>query len=128
MKATKKISVVLAVYNEEAILKNSLKVIYDYISGINKYDWEVIIVNDGSKDNSGNIADQFAKNKKNVKVFHHLLNLNLGNALKTGFSNSTGDFVVTFDIDLSYSTDHIEKLLDTIEITQADIVLASPYM
>ena len=65
---------------------------------------------------------------KNVRVIHHTVNLNLGRALQTGFKNANGDIIVVLDIDLSYSEDHIEKLVDTQITTEADIVIASPYM
>jgi len=122
------VSLVIACYNEEAILAKSLESIDKYIHTQNKYEWELILVNDGSKDQTPQIINEFALNKEYVKVVHHLVNLNLGNALKSGFKKSKGDYVITFDVDLSYSLDHIEKLLDTIEQTQAEVVLASPYM
>jgi glycosyltransferase involved in cell wall biosynthesis len=122
------VSLVIACYNEEAILAKSLESIDTYLHSLDIYNWEFILVDDGSKDRTPQILDEFAKNKEYVKVIHHLINLNLGNALKTGFKNSTGDYVITFDVDLSYSLDHIEKLLVTIGQTQADLILASPYM
>ena len=64
----------------------------------------------------------------NVNVIHHPTNLNLGNALKTGFKNAKGDIIVVMDIDLSYSVDHIEKMVDKLVETSSDIVIASPYM
>jgi glycosyltransferase involved in cell wall biosynthesis len=54
--------------------------------------------------------------------------LNLGNALKTGFKNSKGNIIVVMDIDLSYSVDHIERMVDKLIETSSDIVIASPYM
>jgi glycosyltransferase involved in cell wall biosynthesis len=54
--------------------------------------------------------------------------LNLGNALKTGFKNAKGEIIVVMDIDLSYSNDHIEKMVDKLIETTSDIVIASPYM
>ncbi len=123
------VSILLPAYNESALLFKSIEKILSYLQGLNqKYRWEIIIINDGSKDNTGEIADEIAQKHSLIRVFHHPTNLNLGNALKTGFLNSHGEFVVTLDLDLSYSVDHIGKLLSTIETTHADIVLASPYM
>ena len=64
----------------------------------------------------------------NIRVIHHPTNLNLGNALKTGFKNSRGDIIVVMDIDLSYSVDHIERMVNELLKTSSDIVIASPYM
>jgi len=123
------ISVILPCYNEEAILRNNLKRIIKYLENkIGKYKWEILLINDGSKDKTGDIANEFEKNNSNIRVIHHPTNLNLGNALKTGFKNSKGDIIVVLDIDLSYSIDHIETMVDKLIETSSDIVIASPYM
>ena len=102
------VSLILPAYNESAILKNNLDIFCKYMSTLeNAYDWELLIINDGSSDDTGKIAEEIASNCSNVRVIHHIVNLNLGNALKTGFANSKGDYIVTMDIDLSYSVDHI---------------------
>ena len=93
-----------------------------------KYKWEIVIINDGSKDQTGKIADNFEIQYPNIRVIHHPTNLNLGNALKTGFKNAKGEIIVVMDIDLSYSNDHIEKMVDKLIETTSDIVIASPYM
>lgn len=123
------VSIVIAAYNEEALLEKNLNTIFNFMKSIeNRFDWEVILVNDGSKDNTGKIADEIAEKNKKFRVLHHKMNKYLGCALRTGFSECKGDFIITLDLDLSYSTDHIEKLLSKITETGADVVLASPYM
>ncbi len=123
------ISLVLPCYNEEAILEINLAAITTYLNSKNeKYQWEILMINDGSTDNTGIIADKIAKRDERIRVFHHPVNLNLGRALQTGFLNAKGDIIVVLDIDLSYSVDHIEKLVDTLITTMADVVIASPYM
>jgi glycosyltransferase involved in cell wall biosynthesis len=123
------VSIILPAYNEAALLDRNVIEVYNYINTLNhQYDWEIIIVNDGSADDTGKIADALCKKIPILHVYHHCVNLNLGNALITGFKNSRGDYIITLDIDLSYSVDHIEKLLNTITTTKADMVLASPYM
>ena len=61
-------------------------------------------------------------------MLHHPTNFGLGQAFKTGFAESRGDYVVTMDVDLSYAPDHIGAMLDKIVTTRAKLVLASPYM
>ncbi len=123
------VSIVIPGYNEEAIVVKNLTTICGYMAGFNKdYNWELIFVNDGSRDKTGLLADEFAKTSPNVRVIHHPVNLNLGNALKTGFAHAKGDYTITMDLDLSYDTYHIGKLLETLVSTKADIVVASPYM
>jgi len=123
------LSIILPCYNEEAILQNNIKTINDYLeSKKHKYRWEILIINDGSKDKTGTIADDLTKDISNIRVIHHPTNLNLGRALQTGFQNSKGDILVVMDIDLSYSVEHIELMVDKMLETSADIVIASPYM
>lgn len=123
------LSVVIPCYNEEAILSNNLNCIIQFLVSKNeKYSWEIVLVNDGSKDKTGIIADEFAGKFENVRVIHHPVNLNLGLAMQTGFKNSKGEIIIVLDIDLSYSVENIEKLSDKLIETSADIVVASPYM
>ena len=124
-----KVSIITPAYNEAEIIEENLGVLCTYMAELeDRYDWELIVVNDGSKDNTGPLADQFAKGREKVRVHHHIVNRNLGGALQTGFKLATGKYVVVLDIDLTYSEAHIEKLLTKIEETDADMVLASPYM
>ncbi len=123
------ISIVAPCYNEEAILQHNINTIATYLQEKNaKYEWEILIVNDGSKDKTGEIADGLAKQSGNIRVIHHPANLNLGNAMQTGFRNSKGDIIVVMDIYLSYSEAYIEQMVDKLIETSADIVIASPYM
>lgn len=123
------ISIILPCYNEEAILQENFTTIKNYLEERNsKYNWEIVIINDGSKDKTGEIAEQLSAGTDNIIVVHHLTNLNLGRALQTGFQNAKGDILVVLDIDLSYSTDHIDQLIEKLIETSADVVIASPYM
>ena len=123
------VSIVLAAYNEEGILAANLKQLHSYMQSLeDDYDWEIVLVNDGSTDGTAETADAFAKSHSRVRVFHHAINFGLGQSLQFGFGQCEGDFVVTLDIDLSYSPDHIGLLLARIRQSKAKIVLASPYM
>jgi glycosyltransferase involved in cell wall biosynthesis len=123
------ISVIVPCYNEQAILPINLTTIINYLdSKSDKYRWEIVIINDGSKDNTGEIADEFATKRPEIRVIHHPVNLNLGHALQTGFRNSKGDVLVVLDVDLSYSVEYIEVMVDKLKEAVADIVIASPYM
>lgn len=122
------VSIVVPVYNEAAILKKNIGIICDYMESLEDvYRWELIIVNDGSYDKSGDLAEECAECRGNVMVLHHIYNFRLGQALRYAFSRCSGDYVVVMDVDLSYSPDHIEKMLKKILETRAKIVIASPY-
>jgi glycosyltransferase involved in cell wall biosynthesis len=123
------ISIVAPCYNEEAILELNVNTIIDYMEKQGaKYQWEILIINDGSRDATGVIADGLAGKKEQVRVIHHPTNLNLGNAIQTGFRNSKGEIVVVMDIDLSYGVEYIGEMTDKLIETSADIVIASAYM
>jgi dolichol-phosphate mannosyltransferase len=123
------ISVILPVYNEEVLIEISLGILTGYINKTDgKYTWEILIVNDGSRDKTGIIADGLAKSNPLIRVIHHPINLNLGRALQTGFRNAHGDIIIVLDLDQSYSVDHIGRMIEKQIETDADIVIASPYM
>jgi glycosyltransferase involved in cell wall biosynthesis len=124
-----RVSVVTPAYNEALIIQSHLALLCDYMRSLeSQYDWEILVVNDGSRDESGQLAEQFAKVQPKVRVVHHRINQGLGQALRTAFDEARGDYIVVMDLDLSYSPDHIERLLDRIYTTGAGMVVASPYM
>lgn len=123
------VSLVLPAYNEAAVVQKNLGVLCDYMQSLeHKFDWEIIVVNDGSKDETSALARQFAAERRNIFVFDHVVNFGLGQALKFAFNQCRGEHIVTMDVDLSYSPDHIERLLDKLRETNAKIVIASPYV
>lgn len=123
------VSIIMPAHNEEAIIVQNLSIVCKYMRTLeSEYDWEIIIVNDGSTDNTAKLADEYAAARDNIHVFHHKENRLLGSALKTGFKHCSGDYIVTLDLDLSYSPDHIERMLSAIIETEAQVVIASPYM
>ncbi|MFX0197127.1 MAG: glycosyltransferase family 2 protein [Candidatus Hodarchaeota archaeon] len=123
------VSVVVPAYNEAPIVEKNLAKICEYLESLeDEYRWELIFVNDGSTDDTGELAEAFASTRDNVHVLHHIVNFQLGQALRFAFHNCRGDYVVTMDLDLSYSPDHIQMLLTKIRETKAKIVIASPYM
>jgi glycosyltransferase involved in cell wall biosynthesis len=123
------VSIVLPAFNEAAILEDNLAVLQEYLRSLeSRYRFEIIIVNDGSVDATPRIADDLAKRYANVRVFHHPTNFGLGQAFKTAFAQSRGAYVITMDIDLSYSPEHVGTLLEVISKDHAKLVLASPYM
>ncbi|MEZ4826768.1 MAG: glycosyltransferase family 2 protein [Bacteroidia bacterium] len=123
------VSIITPAYNESAIITKNLARLCEYMDSLSaRFDYEIVVVNDGSKDGTAELADNFAKDHPQVVVHHHNVNKNLGGAMKTGFEISNGEYVIVMDLDLSYSPDHIERLLTKLEETEADMVIASPYM
>lgn len=78
-------------------------------------DFEVIIVNDGSKDGTREIADEFAGRIPQVRAVHHEINRGYGGAVKTGFASATKDWVFFTDGDGQFDVNEIELLLEHVD-------------
>ena len=122
------VSVVVPAYNEATLLADTLSRLHAYLCTLDdSYRWEMVVVDDGSDDGTGALADEFAAAHARVTVVHHAENGGLGRAVQTVFRHCDADYIVMMDSDLSYSPDHIHPLLDTIIATGASVVVASPY-
>ncbi len=123
------LSVIVPVFNEQALLEQHLTRLVEYLESLeDEFRWEIVIVNDGSSDGSAQIIDKFAAERNNIIALHHPRNFGVGQALRFGFHNTHGDYVVTLDIDLSYDVRHIGDLARSVRDRHAKLVLASPYM
>ena len=123
------VTVVVPAYNEALKLMGSLTETYAYLGTLqDRYRFELLVVDDGSTDETGDIADVFAKTHPGVIVLKHKVNFRIGQALQFAFGQSKGQYVVTFDSDLSYSPEHIGRLLDALVEQHARVAVASPYM
>lgn len=123
-----KLSLIVPAYNESAIILRNIDEIERWM-GQNQPSvaYELIIVDDGSTDGMGALIDERAKTDPRLIALHHGRNRGRGRAIRTGFAGSRGDFVICLDADLSYSPDHIPRLLEPLQAGQADITLASAY-
>lgn len=106
----KNISVVLPAYNEEgniySVVTQAVGVLEDL-----KIEHEIIAVNDGSRDKTGEIADQLAKNFPQVRAIHHPKNRGYGGALTSGFKAAKNDLIFFMDADRQFDIGEITKLL-----------------
>lgn len=122
------VTLVLPVYNEAELLCENLAEILAHLETLkDRYRFEALIVNDGSRDDSGRIADELALEHEAVRVIHHPRNFGLGQGIRTGLKHARGDYIVVLDIDLSYGPHHIERMLEQMIETHAKLILASPY-
>ncbi len=113
------ISVFFPCYNEQ---DNITRVVEQALTVLEKLnaDFEVIIVNDGSSDSTGQIADEIAGQNDRVKVVHHRTNLGYGAALQSGFKAATKELVFYTDGDGQFDINEMPPLLRLME--QYDIV------
>lgn len=123
------VSLVVPCYNEAQVLEKNMASLCDYMKTLeDRYRWELLIVDDGSRDGSADVAERFAAGRPGVRVLRHRTNFRLGQVLRFAFNNCRGEYVVTLDADLSYAPEHVERLLQAMIDNRAKIVLASPYM
>jgi glycosyltransferase involved in cell wall biosynthesis len=92
------ISVFLPAYNEEENIEQAVMNSVNVLKEISD-DWEVIVVNDASKDRTAEIAERLVREVPGVRVIHHQKNTRLGGALRSGFSNATKELVFYTDAD-----------------------------
>ena len=110
------ISVIVPVYNVEKYLRNCL----DTIINQTYKDLEIILVDDGSKDSSGLICDEYAKRDSRIKVIHKE-NGGLSSARNTGLEIAKGDYIAFIDSDDVIEIDMYEKLLNSLETFNSDV-------
>jgi glycosyltransferase involved in cell wall biosynthesis len=115
-----KVSVIIPVYNVEEYIKDCL----ESIKAQTYSNWEVIIVDDGSPDNSGKIADQYSEMDKKFKVIHKE-NGGVSSARNRGLREAIGEFVLFIDSDDWISKNHIEYLLEMQKKDDADMCIST---
>jgi glycosyltransferase involved in cell wall biosynthesis len=123
-----KLSVLIPVYNEAATVSQVVEQVMDInlngtLGGIEK---EVVIVNDGSTDETPSVLQALADRwPKQVKILHHEKNLGKGTAIRTGLEHVTGDLVITQDADLEYTPQDYPTLLAPFKDPTVQVVYGS---
>lgn len=113
-----KISVIIPVYNTEKYLSRAIEsVLFQDFEN-----FEIIIVDDGSTDNSGMISDDYSFKHKNIKVIHKE-NEGLGFARNTGLKHVSGDYILFLDSDDYIDKYTLKKVYNIAKDTQADITV-----
>jgi glycosyltransferase involved in cell wall biosynthesis len=116
-----KLSVVVPVYNEAATILSSLRRVQDA-----PFDKEIIVVDDGSQDGTRDVLAGVTDPE--IRVFFHTRNQGKGAALRTGFAQATGDFVIVQDADMEYDPTDYPVLLEPLIKGDADVVYGSRFL
>ena len=111
MNIINKLSVVISVYNEEAVLDKMYQAVVPVVESL-PCEYELLFVNDGSKDASPAILDRLAMESEKVKVIHFSRNYGHEAAMIAGIDYSTGDGVICMDADLQHPVECIPQILD----------------
>jgi len=117
------LSVFFPAYNEEKNLKNTIEKTVAILKKVAQK-WEILIINDGSKDGTGRIAQELAKKYRNkVLVTTHHRNRGYGAALKSGFYNSRYRWIAFTDSDGQFDFSEIVNFIKSQKETNADLVI-----
>jgi len=115
------ITIVIPLLNEE----ESLKELYHWIATVmqsNGFSYEVIFIDDGSKDDSWEVISMLAKENSAVKGIRFLRNFGKSQALHAGFARAEGEVIITMDADLQDSPEEIPELYHLIKNKNLDLV------
>jgi glycosyltransferase involved in cell wall biosynthesis len=116
-----KVSIIVPIYNEE---KNLKKCIESLINQTYK-NLEIILINDGSTDNSKKVIDSY-KDKRIVAI--HKKNTGIGDTRNTGIAKSTGDYIMFVDSDDYIELNYVEVLLKSLNENKADLAISNYYL
>lgn len=117
------LSVVVPAYNEEARIPETLKAIGDYLRH-QPYSYEIVAVNDGSKDNTAHVIEALIIKIANLKLINNRNNCGKGCAVKQGILAAAGEIRLFMDADNSAAIEEIKKLLPHFEAGN-DVVIGS---
>lgn len=115
------LSIIIPAYNEEHRLPDSLADIVSWRQSV-PYDVEVLIVENGSSDNTTEIAEAFASQNENIRVLHSAKGK--GAAVREGMMNGRGEYLFICDSDLSMPIVEVEKFLPP-QLQGYDVAIAS---
>jgi glycosyltransferase involved in cell wall biosynthesis len=115
------LSVFFPTFNEEASIGETVEKTKKILEKVAK-NWEIIIVNDGSTDRTGEISNNLAKDTR-IKVVTHIENKGYGASLKSGFYNSKYSWIAFTDSDGQFDFNEIVKFIEKQKETNADLVI-----
>ncbi|OGD70745.1 hypothetical protein A3D09_03750 [Candidatus Collierbacteria bacterium RIFCSPHIGHO2_02_FULL_49_10] len=121
-KLIKELSVFLPCFNEGENLEKTVKNVIENANRVAQK-WELLIVNDGSKDNTLAVARKLAAKDTHLRVIDHPINRGYGAALKSGFYGAKYSWIAFIDADGQFNFAEIDTLIDTQVRTGADLVI-----
>lgn len=117
----KRLSVIVPCYNEEAVLPAFYDEITKVADNCHNYEFELLFVNDGSRDDTQNIIESFAKIDRRVKYISFSRNFGKESGMLAGLEHCTGDFACFIDADLQHSPDLIPEMLKAVDEEGYDV-------
>jgi len=115
------LTLVMPAFNEETALTSELPKVLDFC---HKQNWQLIVVNDGSKDNTQQVLTRY-EHDQCFTVIHHKVNRGYGRALKTGILSVQTQYLATIDADGQHRLDDVNKLFSALQNFDADMVVGA---
>jgi glycosyltransferase involved in cell wall biosynthesis len=117
------VSLVIPMFNEELNIEHAVAAA---VEALEKYtdDYEIIIVDDASTDDSARLAGRLAEANPRIRILHHEKNRKLGATLRTGFAAVSKDLVLYMDADIPFDPDVLGTAMRALRITGADMIAA----
>ena len=126
-KDTFKLSVIIPCYNEKQTISIILKKVIQSLQNYKFLNYEILIIDDHSKDGTDKILKDLSQEEK-INVYFHERNLGKGAAIQTAIQHVTGDLIIIQDADLEYDPFDYNKLLLPFFETNADVVYGSRFL
>ena len=126
-KDTFKLSIVIPCYNEKQTIGAILKKVIQSLQNYKFLNYEILIIDDHSKDGTDKILKDLSQEEK-INVYFHERNLGKGAAIQTALQYVTGDVIIIQDADLEYDPMDYNKLLVPFFETNADVVYGSRFL
>lgn len=116
------ISVFFPAYNEEGNIKDTVLKASDILKKRFK-NWEILVINDGSSDDTKKVVSDLSKKESRIKLINHEVNKGYGASLQSGLYNSKYDWVVFTDSDGQFDFSEIDRFVVKQKETSADLVI-----
>lgn len=121
-----KISLCIPMYNEQKTVRNTLEVLSSYMDSNFENEYEIIFINDGSRDNCADTVKEYIeKENERVRLISYEKNMGKGYAVRQGVMASEGEIVMFTDCDLAYGTDVIKTFYDEMIQKEAQVAVGS---
>lgn len=117
------VSIVFPMYNEEDYILRAVRAAREILAEITP-DYEIVIVDDCSKDGTPAIADELARTDPRVKVVHNEHNRRLGGTLRAGYAVATKELVLYTDADLPFDLQELGRAVRLLQYQEADVLSA----
>lgn len=121
IEARPSVSLVIPMFNEEENIEHAVACAAEALEACSD-DWEVIIVDDASTDRSAGIVERLSRAEPRVRLLRHQVNQKLGGTLRTGYAAATKCLVVYMDADLPFDPHVIDRAIQALRVTRADMI------